>query len=75
MVIATIAPEFISLMAADDYDAAKTLQRLMKKRVRWWTLTHGYYANMGGWKVSPTFTSGLRIACAFGDASICVQQS
>ena len=57
--IATIAPEFISLGAVDDYDSAKTLQRIMKGRVHWWTVTHGYYANMGGYKVSSKLTSEL----------------
>lgn len=57
--ISTIAPEFISLMAADDYDSAKTLHRMMKGRIHWWTVTHGYYANMGGYKVSSKLTSWL----------------
>lgn len=62
--IATVAPEFISLMAADDYDSAKMLQRIMKGRVPWWTLTHGYYANMGGYKVSYKLASGWKVIAA-----------
>ena len=61
--VATIAPEFISLMAVDDYDSARTLQRMMKGRVHWWTVRHGYYANMGGYKVSSKLTSGLESDC------------
>ena len=74
MIIATIAPEFICLMAAHSYDAAKTLQRLMQGRVQGWSMTHGYYANMGGFKVSCMLIFWSEIgSISSSSAASCVQ--
>ena len=50
MIITTIAPEYITVLALHQYLQARRTVATMKARsgYEWWTTTHSYYALMGG---------------------------
>jgi len=47
--LALLAPELLVAMAAQDHFSARKVQRMFKDRS--FTLTHGFFANMGGFQI------------------------
>jgi hypothetical protein len=54
-IIALICPDGLAVSSAEQWRNAKRSVKRLKSKYPWWTITHGFYAEMGGYRVvSPT---------------------
>lgn len=50
-IIALICPDGLAVSSAEQWRNARNSVRVLKKTYPWWTITHGFYAEMGGYRV------------------------
>lgn len=50
-IIALICPDGLAVSSCEQWRNARRSVRALKKTYPWWTITHGFYAEMGGYRV------------------------
>jgi hypothetical protein len=50
-IIALICPDGLAVSSCEQWRNARTSVKALKKAYPWWTITHGFYAEMGGYRV------------------------
>lgn len=75
--IAMICPDGLAVSACEQWRNARTSVKVLKKVYPWWTVTHGYYAEMGGFRIEPETGNkqeyAFRVSCTVSakPASVC----
>ena len=57
--VCLIVPDAIATIAFKQWREARRSVPRMQKHLSWWTLRHGYYAEMGGFRVRNEFTNQI----------------